>query len=108
MRARSGGNPRVDGPQRSRDGQQRTGHDFSGVVSSSVHAGDALKAARSAAKRETWVGIAIFVIGIIAWGTSSVTKPGDGYLVAWVSILFGGYQIAKGLYHLDELSRPSR
>ena len=73
---------------------------------SAVYADDALKAARSAAQRATWVGLAILVVGIIiTWGSYSAANPGGGFVVAWGAVVFGGYRLIKGLYYLDDPTR---
>jgi len=67
---------------------------------------EAFNAARSAAQRATWVGLAILVVGIIVtFGSYSAADPGGSYVVAGGAIIFGGYRLIKGLYYLDDPTR---
>lgn len=58
---------------------------------------------RQEAKQEITVGIIWAGIGAaITWISYTMASDGDTYFIFWGLIIYGGYKIIKGIYHLSD------
>ena len=116
MSTEPGWYPQSDGQQQYWDGQQWTNHfapvaalappQSAGPITGQPYPADELDAARSEAKRTALIGLAVVLVGIaVTMGTYVATGPGGTFVTAWGAIIFGGFQLAKGLFYLANPAR---